>query len=115
MTAFLIATIKGVKDRAGLEQYWAKVGPSFEGSGAKPLAVYTPFRLVEGDGPIEGMVLFAFPDMAAATAWYESPAYQAARQYRLGAADIELVLLEGGIVTSPDERMPWIKGNSESS
>jgi uncharacterized protein (DUF1330 family) len=27
-------------------------------------------------GPLEGIVLIEFPDMAAAKAWYESPAYQ---------------------------------------
>ena len=109
MPAFLIATIKGVQDRHGLEQYWAHVGPTFAGSGATPLAVYTPFKKLEGDGPIEGMALIEFPDMAAATRWYESPAYQAVRQYRENAARIEIVLLEGGVITDLNARMRQTK------
>ena len=73
MPAYLFATVKGVKDRRGMEEYWSRAGVSFEGSGAKHLAVYTPFKLLEGNGPVEGIVAIEFPDMEAARRWYESP------------------------------------------
>jgi uncharacterized protein (DUF1330 family) len=100
MPAYLIATVKAVNDRRGVEDYWSHAVPSFEGSGARPLAVYTPFKLLEGKGPLEAAVLIEFPDMDAASQWYESAAYQAARQHRVGAADVEIILLDGGDVAA---------------
>jgi uncharacterized protein (DUF1330 family) len=108
MTAYLIATVRKVTDRRGLEAYWASVMPSFAGTGLKPLAVYTNFKKVEGDYPLEAVILMEFPDMATAQRWYDSPAYQSARQHRLGAADAEIIFVDGGIV--PDEqRLPNFK------
>jgi uncharacterized protein (DUF1330 family) len=74
MPAYLLPTVKSVKDRIAMEEYWSRAGASFEGSGAKHLAVYTPFKLLEGKGPIEGVVAIEFPDMEAARRWYESAA-----------------------------------------
>lgn len=60
----------------------------------KPLAYYGPLETLEGD-PAEGVVLIEFPDMAAAKAWYDSPAYQEAKQHRLKGADYRVILAEG--------------------
>jgi uncharacterized protein (DUF1330 family) len=100
MPAYLIATVKAVNDRRGVEDYWSHAVPSFEGSGARPLAIYTPFKLLEGQGPLEAAALIEFPDMDAAGHWYESAAYQAARQYRVGAAEVEIILLDSGNVAA---------------
>lgn len=108
MSAYLIATVRRVQDRKGLEEYWSRVGPTFEGTGAKPLAVYTQFKMMEGDGPVEGVVLVEFPNVETAQQWYSGPGYQIAKRYREGAADIELILVEGGAVTDPRQRMPQI-------
>jgi uncharacterized protein (DUF1330 family) len=115
MPAYLIATVRSVKDRRGMEEYWSRAGATFEGSGAKPLAVYTPFTLLEGKGPVEGIVTIEFPDMEAARRWYGSATYQAVKQYREGAADIEVILVEGGVVAAPDQRMPHTKGDAQRS
>ena len=80
MPAYVFATVKSVKDRRGMEEYWSRAGATFEGYGAKHLAVYTPFKLLEGKGPVEAIVAIEFPDMEAARRWYESPAYQAVKQ-----------------------------------
>ena len=84
MPAYVIATIKSVNDRRGLEEYWSRAGGTlragltlFEGTGAKPLAIHTSFKLLEGNGPVEGVALLEFPDMESASLWYESAAYQA--------------------------------------
>jgi uncharacterized protein (DUF1330 family) len=115
MPAYVIATIKSVNDRRGLEEYWSRAGETlFEGTGAKPLAIYTPFKLLEGRGPVEGVALIEFPDMESASRWYESAAYQAIKQYRVGAADVEVILVDSGAVAAED-RMPNTKGNVRNS
>ena len=74
MPAYLLATVKSVKDRRGMEEYWSRAGATFEGSGAKHLAAYTPFEMLEGKGPVEGIVAIEFPDMAAACSRYRAHA-----------------------------------------
>jgi len=109
MPAYLIATCRGVTNPEGLKQYWARARATFEGFGAELLAAYSPFTLMEGEGPAEGVVIVRFPSFDAAKRWYESPAYQSAKRYREGAADFELVFVEGGIVP-PEARMPHLMG-----
>jgi hypothetical protein len=53
-------------------------------------------------------VLVEFPSMESATRWYESPAYQEVRKYRIGAAEFEIVLVDGGLVEAKD-RMPHLR------
>ena len=109
MSAYVIAYVRRVHDREGLEAYWANVAPTFVGTGAKPISVYTPFRHLEGNSPVEGVVLVEFPDTKTAHAWYFGEAYQAVKRLRAGAADIDLVIADGGVVTAPEMRMPHIK------
>jgi hypothetical protein len=45
----------------------------------------------EGDG----VVVLPFPDIATARAWYESPAYHAARTHRFKGADYRVILTAG--------------------
>jgi uncharacterized protein (DUF1330 family) len=108
MPAYVIALNRSVHDRQKLEAYWKASGPTLAGRGAKALSVYTPFTTLEAMGPLEGIVLIEFPDMAAAKAWYESPAYQEAKQHREGAADGEFFIVDGGLV-APDDRLPHLK------
>lgn len=108
MPVYLIAICRSVTDRRGLEAYWANVGPTFAGCGAKPLAVYTPFELLEGGGPIEGVVVMEFPSMEAAHGWYKSDAYQKVKQLRTGAAAYDLILVGSGVIP-PNDRMPQTK------
>ena len=106
MPAYFIVLCRAVHDRGTLEEYWSAVPPTFQGFGAKHLAIYTPLTLLENLGhPLEGAVLIEFPDLATAKAWYESPAYQEVMKIRLDAADAEIFLIDGG-VTPSKERMP---------
>jgi uncharacterized protein (DUF1330 family) len=114
MPAYVIATTRGVNDRRALEEYWSRAGVTFEGTGAKPLVIYMPFKLLEGKGPVEGVALIEFPDMESANRWYESAAYQAVMQYRVGAADVEVILVDGCEVAAED-RMPNTKENVRNS
>lgn len=108
MPAYFIALARAVHDRQKLEHYWRSVGPTFADTEMKPLAVYTPLSLLEKLRPIEGAVLLEFPDVATAKAWYESPAYQEAMKHRIGAADAEIFIIDGGVVP-PEDRMPHTK------
>jgi uncharacterized protein (DUF1330 family) len=76
---------------------------------AKPLVAYTPFEILEGDGDVRGVVLFEFPSMEEARRWYNSAAYQKVKKLREGAADFDLILVDGGVVSAAAERMPGLK------
>jgi len=108
MPAYMIALNRRVHDLKKLEAYWKAAGPTFEGRGSKALSVYTPVTPLELIEPLEGVVLFEFPDVAAAKAWYESAAYQTAKQHRDGAADTEFFIIDGGRVSAED-RLPHLR------
>ncbi|MFN3523468.1 MAG: DUF1330 domain-containing protein [Phenylobacterium sp.] len=59
-----------------------------------PLAFYGNLEVLEG-APAEGVVVLQFPSMEAAHAWYDSPAYQAAKAQRMKGADYRVLLVEG--------------------
>ena len=83
-------------------------GPTFAGRGAKFWSVFTPVTPLESVERLERVVLIEFPDVAAAKAWYESPAYQKAKEHRDGAADTEFFIIDGGRVAAED-RLPHIR------
>jgi uncharacterized protein (DUF1330 family) len=105
MTAYLISICRSVSDRERLEDYWAHVAPSFEGFDATPLVAYAPFEVLEGDADAKGVVMFEFPSMEVAKRWYFGDAYQEVKQRRLGAAEFELILVDGELKPAV-ERMP---------
>jgi uncharacterized protein (DUF1330 family) len=115
MSTYMIVTIKNVKDRPSMEQYWENVVTTFADTGVKSLSVYTPLKIVEGEGPIDGMVLAEFPDMETANRWYESPAYKAIKHYRLDGADSGIIFLDSGGSESPDDWMPHTKNRVKAS
>jgi uncharacterized protein (DUF1330 family) len=49
---------------------------------------------LEGDA-IEGAVVLEFPNMAAARAWYDSPAYRAAVKFRHAGSRSKAFFIEG--------------------
>ena len=104
MPAYLISLCRDVTDRKRLEDYWTNVAPAFKGVEAKPLVAYTPFEMLEGDGVL-GVVLFEFSSMEEARRWYTSPAYQEVKRRREGAANFDLILVDGGVVPAA-KRLP---------
>jgi len=110
MPAFLLYICRSVTDRAELDTYWAKIGPTLEGSGAENLAVYTRLEVLEGDQQVEGVVLTKFPSVEAAKAWYDSPEYVEVRQHRTRGAKYLGVLVDGGWLP-PEQRMPETRDN----
>jgi uncharacterized protein (DUF1330 family) len=108
MSAYLISLCRNVIDRKRLEDYWANVAPAFRSVTAKPLIAYTPFEILEGGGGVLGVVLFEFSSMEDARRWYNSAAYQDVKKLREGAADFDLILVDGGVVSAAAERMPEV-------
>jgi uncharacterized protein (DUF1330 family) len=94
MPAYVIFIKNSTKDAEALKVYAQKAGAARGDHKITPLAFYGPLEVLEGDSA-EGVVLLQFPDTAAAKAWYDSPAYQEAKQHRLKGADYRVILAEG--------------------
>ena len=94
MAAYAIFIKNKTIDPDELKAYGKKAGGAGAGHPITALALYGPLEVLEGD-PAEGVVLLQFPDMDAAKAWYNSPAYQDAKQHRLKGADYRVILAQG--------------------
>jgi uncharacterized protein (DUF1330 family) len=83
-----------VNDLEGFRAYLASNGIALEKHGARFLARAGRQEVLEGSSRSRNTVV-EFPSYQAALDCWNSPEYQAARQHRLGAADFDLVVLEG--------------------
>lgn len=97
MSAYVVFIRDKTNDPAEMQRY-AELAPlARAGHDISRVAFYGQLDVLEG-APAEGVAILRFPDMAAARAWYNSPAYQEARQHRLKGADYRLLLVEGSDV-----------------
>jgi uncharacterized protein (DUF1330 family) len=94
MSAYLVFTREKTLDAKEFETYSKLAGPTLAGHPAEVLAFYGKHEDLEGPAT-EGTVILEFPDAAAAKAWYNSPAYTAARQHRLKGAEYRVSLVAG--------------------
>ena len=94
MATLLVFTRTATIDQAELDVYSGLAGGTLAGHAATPLVAYGAQRILEGSEH-EGMVVLSFPDEAAALGWYNSPAYQEAREHRLKGAHYQVTLVEG--------------------
>ena len=94
MPAYAIFIRERTRDQAALDVYSPLAGASLDGHPAKVLAAYGPQVNLEGPDS-EGTVIVEFPTLEAAKAWYESPAYRAAREHRFRGADYQALIVEG--------------------
>jgi uncharacterized protein (DUF1330 family) len=81
-------------DAASLAEYGPRASLAAQNHPLKPLAIHGALDQLEGD-VIEGAVILEFPDMTAARAWYDSPAYQAAVQFRHAGSRSKAFFIEG--------------------
>lgn len=93
MGAMIIFVRERVRDAAEMEIYGPMAGGSLACHSATPRAFYGAHETLEG-APIDGAVVVEFPDMAAARAWYDSPAYTEARKHRHLGADYRVFITE---------------------
>jgi uncharacterized protein (DUF1330 family) len=94
VAAYVVFTREKTTDPAELEVYKQMVPAAREGHALTPLAFYGPHEVLEGP-PVEGVVILEFPTFAEAKAWYDSPAYQAARAHRLAGSEYRVLIVEG--------------------
>jgi uncharacterized protein (DUF1330 family) len=94
MPAYVIFIRERITDQSEMTLYASAARAARGDHPVTPLAFYGATETLEGP-PAGGVVILAFPDMEAARAWYDSPAYQAARAHRLKGADYRVILTEG--------------------
>jgi uncharacterized protein (DUF1330 family) len=91
--AYWIAHVS-VSDFDAYARYAASATAAFESFGGRVLARGGRTLALEGEAA-ERNVVIEFQSLSAAQSCYNSPAYQAARVHRFGAARIQLMLVEG--------------------
>ena len=94
MAAYIIAQIN-VTDPTKYQEYVKRAGPADAKYGGKFLVRGGAKSALEGDIPYSRIVIQEFADVASAKKFYNSPEYQAARKHRIGAADFNMVIVEG--------------------
>ncbi len=94
MSTFVIFIRNQMHDAEEFKTYSAKSAVARGDHQLKAHVYYGAVETLEGD-PADGVVVVEFADRAAALAWYESPAYQEAKQHRLKAADYRVIMVDG--------------------
>lgn len=94
MTAYVIFIREKTLDQGEMDIYADKVPATLPSVPIQMLAAYGRMEVFEGETP-EGVVLFAFPSVEDARAWYYSDAYQAAAKHRHAGARYRGFVVEG--------------------
>jgi uncharacterized protein (DUF1330 family) len=83
-----------VRDAEAYKAYVAANAAAFRKFGARFLARGGKTEVVEGSGRSRNVVI-EFADYATALACYRSSEYAAAKALRMGAADVDIIVIEG--------------------
>lgn len=94
MSAYIILIRERLRDEEAMARYAEGAKAARGDHPITPLAFYGAHEVTEGP-EADGVVILHFPDMAAAKAWYDSPAYQEARKHRFQAGDYRVIFTEG--------------------
>ncbi len=94
MSVYMIMIREKTKDEEAFKAYGEAAAAAMPGHDLTPLAFYGPHEVFEG-AAAEGVVLVRFPDADAAKAWYNSPAYNAAKKLRFQGADYRVIMVDG--------------------
>ena len=94
MSAYMVFTRNKTLDQQEMDTYSKEVPATFPGHAMKSLAFYGTHEDLEGP-PTEGTVIVEFPNVQAAKAWYDSPAYRKVREHRFKGATYRVTLVEG--------------------
>lgn len=94
MPAYLIANIE-VTDPAGFERYREAVPAVIAAHGGRYLVRGGAKRVLEGQLPLQRLVVLEFPSMQAAQAFYDSADYAPLLALRLASTRSDVVLVEG--------------------
>ena len=94
MPAYIIAQIN-VTDPQKYQEYIKLAGPANAKYGGRFLVRGGATTALEGKNPYQRIVVTEFKDVESAKRFYSSPEYQEARSKRLGAADFNMIVVEG--------------------
>ena len=94
MPAYIVALVD-MKDEEKFRAYQGVAGDIFAAYGAKFLTRGGSHSVFEGPDETRTCVLVEFPSVEKATAFWNSPEYQAAIKMREGAAEIQILLMDG--------------------
>ncbi|MGH3394276.1 MAG: DUF1330 domain-containing protein [Streptosporangiaceae bacterium] len=93
MAGYFVANYS-ITNQAEYQQYLAAVGPVLEAHGAERIVVDRACDPLEGSAG-QVTVVLRFATKAAATAWYQSPEYQAIIRLRTDSTEGVGVIAEG--------------------
>jgi uncharacterized protein (DUF1330 family) len=94
MPAYIIANMTVTKPEA-YEGYRALAAPAVAKHGGRFLVRGGKNEVLEGAFPASRVVVVEFETYEKARAFYDSPEYRAAREKRIGAADFNMLVVEG--------------------
>jgi uncharacterized protein (DUF1330 family) len=94
MPAFIVATVR-ITDPEQFAKYGAAIKGVSAEHGGEPVVAGAVSEVMEGGSPVgERVVVVKFPDAASARAYINDPRYVAGKELRLGAAEVEMRLIE---------------------
>lgn len=94
MAAYLLAQVE-VRDMQQYRQYTQRTPALIAQYGGRFLVRGGEVVTLEGAESHRRIVLIEFPSLAQVRAFYDSPAYQAAKELRLGASEASFLALAG--------------------
>ncbi len=94
MAAYIVATVR-ITDPLRFADYAKGIAGLSERFGGEALVRGAVTEVLEGDSPVgERVIVSRYPDAAAARSYLASPEYIAAAALRVGAAEVEMRLLD---------------------
>jgi len=94
MTAYVVFCTDRIGDRDAIRRYRAAAIPTLAASGGRVIAGPATAATLEGAG-VDALVIVEFESVAAARAWYDSPAYRAATAIRHAGSEGRAFIVEG--------------------
>jgi uncharacterized protein (DUF1330 family) len=94
MAAYFVFHIR-VHDEAKMQEYYSKADKALAPHKHEMLVFDDHSEVMEGNMTLPRTIVLKFDSREAALAWYNSPAYQAARPVRLAATESFTVLVDG--------------------
>jgi uncharacterized protein (DUF1330 family) len=94
MSAYIFASVE-ITDPAAYEEYRRRVPAIIAAYGGRYLARGGAVERLEGNAPVNRLVIVEFPDMARLKAFYNSAEYQPLLAIRQRAARSNLLAIEG--------------------
>ena len=94
MTAYVIASVT-VTDAEKYKNYMALSPTAVAAAGGKFIVRGGDMKVLEGSWPNPRIVIIEYPNREAAEAFYDSALYVAARAEREGAAQFNMIVVDG--------------------